>query len=78
MRGHVTLIAANAEIGAAKAEFFPRIGLTAFFGGQSRALSDLLSAPARMVTASVGASAPIFNAGRTRGNVELTEARCGT
>ena len=68
------LIAANAEIGAAKAEFFPRISLTGFLGGQSRALSDLLSGPARLATAGVGAVAPIFNAGRTRGNVTLAEA----
>jgi NodT family efflux transporter outer membrane factor (OMF) lipoprotein len=68
------LIAANAEIGAAKAEYFPRISLTGFFGAQSRALSDLLTGPARLASASVGAAAPIFNAGRTRGNVALAEA----
>lgn len=68
------LIAANAQIGAAKAEFFPRIALTGFFGAQSRALTDLLSAPARVATASLGAAAPIFNAGRTRNNVTLAEA----
>jgi NodT family efflux transporter outer membrane factor (OMF) lipoprotein len=68
------LIAANAQIGAAKAEYFPRISLTGFFGAQSRALSDLLSGPARLATATVGATAPIFNAGRTRANVRLAEA----
>lgn len=68
------LIAANAQIGAARAEYFPRISLTGFFGGQSRALSDLLSGPARLASAGLGATAPIFNAGRTRGNVRLAEA----
>jgi NodT family efflux transporter outer membrane factor (OMF) lipoprotein len=68
------LIAANAQIGAARAEYFPRISLTGFFGAQSRALSDLLTGPARLASASVGAAAPIFNAGRTRGNVRLAEA----
>lgn len=68
------LIAANAQIGAARAEYFPRISLTGFLGGQSRALLDLLSAGARVATATLGASAPIFNRGRTRGNVELADS----
>ena len=68
------LIAANARIGAAKAEYFPRIGLTGFLGAQSRALSDLLTGPARIWTAGAGASVPIFNAGRTGATVRLTEA----
>ncbi len=68
------LISANARIGAAKAEYFPRISLTGFFGAQSRALTSLLSGPAVLATATVGATAPIFNAGRTRANVEFTEA----
>ncbi len=68
------LIAANAQIGAAKAEYFPRISLTGFLGGQSRALSELLTAPSRIWTVGAGATVPIFNAGRTRGNVALTEA----
>jgi multidrug efflux system outer membrane protein len=73
-RAEQELVAANAQIGAAKAEYFPRISLTGFLGGQSRALTDLLSAPARVATASLGATAPVFNAGRTRGNVRLAEA----
>jgi NodT family efflux transporter outer membrane factor (OMF) lipoprotein len=68
------LIAANAEIGAAKAEYFPRISLTGFLGVQSRALTSLLSGPAGLASASLGAAAPVFNAGRTRANVRLTEA----
>jgi NodT family efflux transporter outer membrane factor (OMF) lipoprotein len=68
------LIAANAQIGAAKAEYFPRIALTGFFGAQSRALTDLVSGPAALASATLGATAPIFNAGRTRKNVELAEA----
>ena len=73
-RAEQELVAANAQIGAAKAEYFPRISLTGFLGGQSRALTDLLSAPARLATASVGATAPVFNAGRTRSNVKLAES----
>jgi outer membrane protein, multidrug efflux system len=68
------LIAANAQIGAAKADYFPRISLTGFLGVQSRQLSDLLSGPAVLASAGVGAAAPIFNAGRTRNNVKLAEA----
>lgn len=68
------LIAANAQIGVAKAEYFPRISLTGFLGAQSRALTSLLSGPATLATAGVGAVAPIFTAGRTRSNVQLAEA----
>jgi multidrug efflux system outer membrane protein len=71
------LIAANAQIGAVKAEYFPRISLTTFFGGQSRALLDLLSGPARLATAGIGAAAPLLDAGRTRNNVKLAEAIYG-
>lgn len=68
------LISANAQIGAARAAYFPRISLTGFLGLQSRALSDLLTGSAGMWTAGLGATAPIFNAGRTRGNVQFAEA----
>jgi NodT family efflux transporter outer membrane factor (OMF) lipoprotein len=73
-RAEQELVAANAQIGAAKAEYFPRISLTGFFGAQSRALTDRLRGPARLATAGVGAAGPVFNAGRTRGNVKLAEA----
>src|SRR5258706_2713245 len=68
------LIAANAQIGAARALLFPQISLTGLFGGQSRALTSLFTEPAR--TASIGPSAliPIFHAG-LRSGVRLTEAQ---
>jgi outer membrane protein, multidrug efflux system len=71
------LIAANAQIGVAKADYFPRITLTGFFGAQSRQLSDLLSGPAVLASAGLGAAVPLFNAGRTRNNVRLAEALHG-
>jgi NodT family efflux transporter outer membrane factor (OMF) lipoprotein len=70
-----TLIAANALIGAARAQYFPQISLTGFLGGQSRALTDLFSGPARLWTFAPGATLPIFNAGRIRSNVRFTEAQ---
>jgi NodT family efflux transporter outer membrane factor (OMF) lipoprotein len=68
------LISANAEIGVAKAEYFPRISLTGMLGVESRGLSDVLTARAGMWTIGASAVAPIFNAGRTRANVRLTES----
>lgn len=69
------LISANAEIGAARALYFPQVSLTAFAGGQSRALTEIFSDPAR--TASFGPllTVPIFRAGQLRANVRLTEAQ---
>jgi multidrug efflux system outer membrane protein len=69
------LIAANARIGAARAQYFPRISLTGFLGGQSRALSDLFTGPARFWSFAPSATVPIFNAGRVRSNVRFTEAQ---
>jgi len=71
----LTLIAANAQIGAAKAQYFPQISLTGFLGGESRALSDLLTGPARQWSVAPAAVLPIFTAGRMRAGVKLTEAK---
>jgi multidrug efflux system outer membrane protein len=68
------LIAANARIGAARAEYFPRISLTGFLGAQSRALADLLTGSAGLWSASAGAAVPIFDGGRRGANVRLAEA----
>ena len=68
------LIAANAQIGAAKALYFPQISLTGLLGGQSRALTDLFTRPAEQWNIAPAANLPIFTAGRLRSNVRLTEA----
>jgi multidrug efflux system outer membrane protein len=68
------LIAANANIGAAKAEYFPQITLTSFLGGQSRELQRLFTGPGRDWSIVPNATLPIFNAGKIRSNVHLTEA----
>jgi multidrug efflux system outer membrane protein len=68
------LVAANAQIGAARAEYFPRIALTGLLGVESRDLSDLLTAPARFAGIGAVAAAPLFNAGRTRAAVRLSES----
>jgi NodT family efflux transporter outer membrane factor (OMF) lipoprotein len=68
------LIAANAQIGAARANYFPQISLTGFMGGQSRALTDLFTGPARQWTLYPVANLPVFDAGRVRSNVKFSEA----
>jgi NodT family efflux transporter outer membrane factor (OMF) lipoprotein len=70
----LNLIAANAEIGAAKAQYFPQITLTGLLGAQSNALSSLFTGPGRSWNFAPAATLPIFNAGRLRANVRLTEA----
>jgi multidrug efflux system outer membrane protein len=70
-----SLIAANALIGAARAQYFPQISLTGFLGGQSRSLADLFTGPARHWNFAPAAAVPIFNAGRIRSNVRFTEAQ---
>jgi len=70
-----SLIAANAQIGAAKALFFPQISLTGVLGVQSRALGDLFSGPARNQSIAPMGVLPLFNAGQLRNNLRLTEAQ---
>jgi outer membrane protein TolC len=69
------LIAANAQIGAARALYFPQISLTAFAGGQSRYLLDIATGPARSYTVAPSALQAIFHAGQIRNQVRLTEAQ---
>lgn len=69
------LIAANAEIGVAKAAYFPSISLTGTAGFQSEALTGLFTGPAGLWTAGPSLTQPIFEGGRLRSNVRLTEAQ---
>ncbi|MGA2575505.1 MAG: efflux transporter outer membrane subunit [Bryobacteraceae bacterium] len=69
------LISANAQIGVAKAAYFPRISLTALLGGQSTQLSNLFSGPNSVYNFVPQISQPIFTAGRLKSNVKLAEAQ---
>jgi multidrug efflux system outer membrane protein len=69
------LIASNARIGVAKAAFFPQLSLTADGGFQSSALTSLFSGPAGLWSFGGALTQPIFEGGRLRNNVRLTEAR---
>ncbi|HTN30236.1 MAG TPA: efflux transporter outer membrane subunit [Pseudomonas sp.] len=67
------LRAANANIGAARAAFFPRIGLTGAAGLASGELSDLFGSDAGYWSFTPSISLPIFNAGRLRANRDYAE-----
>jgi NodT family efflux transporter outer membrane factor (OMF) lipoprotein len=68
------LIAANAEIGVARAAYFPRITLSGFLGGASTQLSSLFSGPDSTWSAAPQVTQPIFTAGRIRSGVRLARA----
>jgi multidrug efflux system outer membrane protein len=68
------LVAANAQIGIARAAYFPQISLTGSAGYASSALSNLFTGPA--IWNVVGSlSQPIFQGGRLKSNVRLAEAQ---
>ncbi|ABF43072.1 RND efflux system, outer membrane lipoprotein, NodT [Candidatus Koribacter versatilis Ellin345] len=69
------LVAANARIGVAKADYFPQISLTALGGYQSSALTGLFSGPAGLWSFGGQLAQPIFTGGKIRSNVRLTEAQ---
>ena len=73
-----TLIAANAEIGVAKAEFFPQISLTGSGGGafgRSSLFAGMMSSQTSIWSYGVQVSQPIFTGGALRGNLHLAESQ---
>jgi multidrug efflux system outer membrane protein len=68
------LIAANAQIGAAKALYFPTISLTGALGGSSSELSSLFSGPNRVWNYAGSIVGPIFTFGAVSGQVGQAEA----
>jgi outer membrane protein, multidrug efflux system len=68
------LVAANANIGVAKAAYFPVLSLSGFLGGQSTQLSSLFSGPHSAWSFVPQVTQPIFTAGRLKSNVKLAEA----
>src|SRR5438132_1705005 len=69
------LVSANARIGIAKAEFFPKLSLTALFGTASPELSALTGGGATIWAVAGMLSGPLFNAGRTLGNYRASVAQ---
>ncbi len=69
------LIAANANIGAARALYYPRISLTGLFGYASSDLGDLLEGPARQWSFAGSLVGPIFTFGLIEGLVAASEAQ---
>jgi multidrug efflux system outer membrane protein len=69
------LIAANAQIGVARAAYFPQIPLTASAGYQSTALTALFAGPAGMWNFGASLTQPIFTAGRLKSTVRLAQSQ---
>jgi multidrug efflux system outer membrane protein len=69
------LVAANARIGVAKAEYFPKLSLTALFGAASPELSALTGGGATVWAVAGMLSGPLFNAGRTTGQYRASIAQ---
>jgi outer membrane protein, multidrug efflux system len=69
------LISANAEIGVARAAYFPQISLSGALGGQSTQLASLFSGPSSAWSLVPQVTQPIFTAGRLKSNVKLAEAQ---
>lgn len=66
--------AANAGIGVAVGDFFPRIGLTTFYGGTSTELHNLVSSGANVWSAAASAAGPLFTGGRLTGHYRQAKA----
>lgn len=68
------LLAANANLSVARAALYPAIQLTGNYGAQSSSLSDLVSNPLNSWGLVAGLTQPIFNAGRIRAQIDISEA----
>ena len=69
------LVASNADIGAARALFYPRISLTGFLGGVSGDLTSFMGGDGGVWSLGAGLLQPIFQGGRLRRNLEVMQAR---
>lgn len=75
MSAEQSLIAANAGIGVATADYFPKLSISALLGLDAKDADDLFKSAARNWQIGAGLSAPIFNAGRTEANVDVAKAQ---
>jgi len=74
LQAEFNLVAANADIGAAKALYYPTLSLTGVLGSVSTALGDFLSGPATAWSAAAGLAGPLFTFGAIEGQVASAEA----
>jgi len=74
-RAEENLVAANANVGVAKAAFFPQISLTGIFGAQSTAITSFLQGPATFWTLGGQVAQPLFQGGRIKSNYRLAWAQ---
>lgn len=74
LQAEQNLIAANAQIGAARALYFPEISLTGSFGASSADLADLFKGPSNTWNFGGSITGPIFKAGGITGQVRQAEA----
>jgi multidrug efflux system outer membrane protein len=74
LQAEQNLVAANANIGATKALYFPSFSLTGALGWVSTAASDFLTGPSRAWTAALGVTGPLFTFGAIEGQVRSAEA----
>jgi outer membrane protein, multidrug efflux system len=74
-QSEANLIAANAQIGVARAAYFPQVSLTGSAGYESPALTNLFTGPAGLWNLTAGFTQPIFEGGRLKSNVRLAEAQ---
>jgi multidrug efflux system outer membrane protein len=68
------LVAANADIGAARALYYPQLSLTGSLGSVSAAFTNFLTGPSVAWSAIAGLAGPLFTAGAIAGQVESAEA----
>jgi multidrug efflux system outer membrane protein len=73
LQAEQNLVAANANIGAAKALYFPTLSLTGLLGSVSTAFGDFLTGPATAWTLAAGLTGPIFTFGAIEGQVQTAE-----
>ena len=70
-----SLIAANAEIGVARAAYFPQISLSGFLGGQGTQLSSLFAGPSAVWNFTPQVTQPLYVGGRLKSEVKLSQAQ---
>lgn len=75
LQAEQNLVAANANVGAARAAFFPRLSLTGSWGFASPAMSDLFDGGQRVWAFAPQISLPLFQGGRLRSELRLAQVR---